>query len=206
MTATAADGSPAVAHRSFRFSRLRDRPRDRQDRHAGPSERRRGDRLHDHGHQRRPDRGPERRRDRRPAGRGQLPRRHRHLHRRRGRRDRHADVSARHHRGRDVATRSRSRSPIDPDLGGATSITNTASVTSDANESDPADNTFGLTHLVNELADVRVAKFCKPDTEPAPAGTAGSARSSSATTARRPRARSSWSTPTSATAPSRSVR
>lgn len=62
---------------------------------------------------------------------------------------------------------------IDPDLGGATSITNTASVTSDANESDPADNTISLTHLVNELADVRVTKLCKPDTEPAPAGTSG---------------------------------
>ena len=62
---------------------------------------------------------------------------------------------------------------IDPDLGGPTSITNTVSVTSSANESDPADNTFGLTHLVNESADVRVAKFCKPDTEPAPAGTSG---------------------------------
>ena len=42
-----------------------------------------------------------------------------------------------------------------------------------ANESDPADNTIGLTHLVNELADVRVTKVCKPDTEPAPAGTSG---------------------------------
>jgi uncharacterized repeat protein (TIGR01451 family) len=62
---------------------------------------------------------------------------------------------------------------IDQDLGGATSITNTVSVTSSANESDPSDNTFGLTHLVNESADVRVSKFCKPDTEPAPAGTSG---------------------------------
>jgi uncharacterized repeat protein (TIGR01451 family) len=62
---------------------------------------------------------------------------------------------------------------IDPDLGGATSITNTATVTSDANESDPADNTISLTHLVNELADVRITKLCKPDTEPAPAGTNG---------------------------------
>jgi uncharacterized repeat protein (TIGR01451 family) len=62
---------------------------------------------------------------------------------------------------------------IDPDLGGATSITNTATVTSDANESDPADNTIALTHLGNELADVRVTKLCKPDTEPAPAGTNG---------------------------------
>jgi uncharacterized repeat protein (TIGR01451 family) len=62
---------------------------------------------------------------------------------------------------------------IDPALGGATSITNTASVTSAANESDPADNAVSLTHLVNELADVRVTKFCKPDTEPAPAGTSG---------------------------------
>lgn len=62
---------------------------------------------------------------------------------------------------------------IDPDLGGATSITNTASVTSDADESDPADNTISLTHLVNELADVRVTKVCKPDSEPTPAGTSG---------------------------------
>lgn len=62
---------------------------------------------------------------------------------------------------------------IDPDLGGATSMTNTATVSSAANESDPADNTVSLTHLVNELADVRVTKVCKPDTEPAPAGTSG---------------------------------
>jgi uncharacterized repeat protein (TIGR01451 family) len=62
---------------------------------------------------------------------------------------------------------------IDPDLGGATSITNTATVTSDANESDPADNTIALTHLVDELADLRVTKFCKPDTHPAPAGSSG---------------------------------
>jgi len=62
---------------------------------------------------------------------------------------------------------------IDPDLGGPTSITNTATVTSSANESDPADNTIALTHLVNDLADVRVTKLCKPDTEPAPAGTSG---------------------------------
>ena len=66
---------------------------------------------------------------------------------------------------------------IDPDLGGATSITNTATVSSAANESDPSNNTIGLTHLVNELADVRVTKVCKPDSEPAPAGTWVSARS-----------------------------
>jgi len=57
---------------------------------------------------------------------------------------------------------------IDPALGGATSMTNTATVSSAANESDPADNVATLTHLVNELADVRVSKVCKPDTEPAP--------------------------------------
>jgi len=62
---------------------------------------------------------------------------------------------------------------IDPDLGGATAITNTATVASDANESDPSDNTITLTHLVDELADLRVTKVCKPDTEPAPAGTSG---------------------------------
>jgi uncharacterized repeat protein (TIGR01451 family) len=62
---------------------------------------------------------------------------------------------------------------IDSNLGGATSITNTASVASSANESNPADNTISLTHLVNESADVRVTKVCKPDTEPAPAGTSG---------------------------------
>jgi uncharacterized repeat protein (TIGR01451 family) len=62
---------------------------------------------------------------------------------------------------------------IDPDLGGATSITNRAVVSSAANESDPADNVAVLTHLVNELADVRVTKLCKPDTFPAPAGTSG---------------------------------
>jgi uncharacterized repeat protein (TIGR01451 family) len=62
---------------------------------------------------------------------------------------------------------------IDAALGGATAITNTATVSSAANESDPADNVATLTHLVNELADVRVTKFCKPDTYPAPAGTSG---------------------------------
>lgn len=60
---------------------------------------------------------------------------------------------------------------INPSLGGATSITNTASVTGDPGESDPSDNTVSLTHLVNELADLAVTKTCKPDTTSAPAGT-----------------------------------
>ncbi len=62
---------------------------------------------------------------------------------------------------------------IDPDLGGATSITNTASVSSDAGESNPANNTVSLTHLVNELADLAVTKLCKPDSDPAQAGSEG---------------------------------
>ncbi len=62
---------------------------------------------------------------------------------------------------------------IGSDLGGATSITNVATVDSDANESNPSDNEASLTHLVNESADVRVTKLCKPDTGPAPAGTEG---------------------------------
>jgi uncharacterized repeat protein (TIGR01451 family) len=60
---------------------------------------------------------------------------------------------------------------VDADLGGATSITNTATVTGEPGESDPSDNTVTLTHLVNELADLSVSKLCKPDTGPAPAGT-----------------------------------
>ncbi len=60
---------------------------------------------------------------------------------------------------------------INPSLGGATSITNTATVTGDPGESDPSDNTVSLTHLVNELADLAVTKTCKPDTTSAPAGT-----------------------------------
>ena len=62
---------------------------------------------------------------------------------------------------------------IDPDLGGPTSITNTATVASSSGETDTSNNSVSLTHLVNELADVRVTKFCKPDTEPAPAGSSG---------------------------------
>jgi uncharacterized repeat protein (TIGR01451 family) len=62
---------------------------------------------------------------------------------------------------------------IDADLGGATSITNTASVTSDTGDTNLANNTIGLTHLVNELADVRTTKLCKPDSDPAAAGTSG---------------------------------
>ena len=62
---------------------------------------------------------------------------------------------------------------INADLGGATAITNTATVTGDPGDSDTTNNTIALTHLVNELADVRVTKLCKPDTEPAPAGTNG---------------------------------
>jgi uncharacterized repeat protein (TIGR01451 family) len=62
---------------------------------------------------------------------------------------------------------------VDADLGGPASITNTASVASATGEADEADNTISLTHLVNELADVRVTKFCKPDSGPAPAGSTG---------------------------------
>lgn len=62
---------------------------------------------------------------------------------------------------------------IDEDLGGATSITNTATVTGQPAEIDESDNTIELAHLVNELADVRVTKLCKPDSEPALAGTEG---------------------------------
>jgi uncharacterized repeat protein (TIGR01451 family) len=59
---------------------------------------------------------------------------------------------------------------INANLGGATAITNTASVTGDPGELDPSNNSVSLTHLVNELADLSVAKTCKPDT-PAAAGT-----------------------------------
>jgi uncharacterized repeat protein (TIGR01451 family) len=59
------------------------------------------------------------------------------------------------------------------DLGGATSITNTASVAFAGNDSDTANNTVSLAHLINELADVRATKLCKPDSGPAPAGTSG---------------------------------
>ena len=62
---------------------------------------------------------------------------------------------------------------IDADLGGATSITNTATVTSDAGDSNDSNNTVSLTHLVNELADLSVTKLCKPDTSPAEAGSEG---------------------------------
>ncbi len=62
---------------------------------------------------------------------------------------------------------------INSDLGGATAITNTASVSGEPGESDPSDNSVSLTHLVNELADVSVTKLCKPDSGPAPAGTMG---------------------------------
>ena len=61
---------------------------------------------------------------------------------------------------------------INPDLGGPTSITNTATVSSDTADSDSTNNTVSLTHLVNESADLAVTKFCKPDTT-APAGTNG---------------------------------
>lgn len=59
---------------------------------------------------------------------------------------------------------------INSSLGGATAITNTASVTSDASDINPENNSISLTHLVNELADVSVTKLCKPDSGPAPAG------------------------------------
>jgi len=61
---------------------------------------------------------------------------------------------------------------IDGDLGGAASITNTASVTSATADPNTANNAVSLTHLVNESADVAVTKFCKPDTS-TPAGTDG---------------------------------
>jgi uncharacterized repeat protein (TIGR01451 family) len=62
---------------------------------------------------------------------------------------------------------------LDPDLGGPTSVTNTATVSSASSELDDSDNTATLTHLVNERADLRVTKLCKPDTDAAPAGTSG---------------------------------
>jgi uncharacterized repeat protein (TIGR01451 family) len=61
---------------------------------------------------------------------------------------------------------------VNADLGGPTSITNTATVTSDTGEADSTDNTIALTHLVNELADLAVTKLCKPDIS-TPAGTDG---------------------------------
>jgi uncharacterized repeat protein (TIGR01451 family) len=62
---------------------------------------------------------------------------------------------------------------LDPDLGGPTSVTNTATVSSASTDLDDSDNTASLTHLVNERADLRVTKLCKPDSGPAPAGTSG---------------------------------
>ena len=62
---------------------------------------------------------------------------------------------------------------INSNLGGATSITNTASVTGNPGDSDTSNNTVSLTHLVNELADLDVTKFCKPDDTHPPAGTTG---------------------------------
>jgi uncharacterized repeat protein (TIGR01451 family) len=49
--------------------------------------------------------------------------------------------------------------------GGPTSITNTASVSSGAVESDPSDNQVEDTALVNDAADLAVTKLCKPDTQ-----------------------------------------
>lgn len=55
---------------------------------------------------------------------------------------------------------------------GPTTITNTASVSADQGELDPANNTVSLTTLVNELADLRLTKDCKPDAPLQAGGTA----------------------------------
>ena len=65
---------------------------------------------------------------------------------------------------------------IDPDLvvatGGAGVITNVASVDADQSDPNPANNLASATTLVEELADLKVAKLCKPDTQ-LPAGEIG---------------------------------
>lgn len=53
--------------------------------------------------------------------------------------------------------------------GGASTIVNTATVSSDQGEANPADNTATLTTQVIDSADLRVSKQCKPD-GPAPSG------------------------------------
>jgi M6 family metalloprotease-like protein/uncharacterized repeat protein (TIGR01451 family) len=55
------------------------------------------------------------------------------------------------------------------DAGGPTAIINTATVEADQTDSDPSNNADSVTTIVNELADLRVTKECKPDV-PLPAG------------------------------------
>ena len=54
--------------------------------------------------------------------------------------------------------------------GGSNTITNTAVVSADQTDSNPANNTASLTTIVADLADLRLSKTCKPD-NPAPTGT-----------------------------------
>ena len=60
---------------------------------------------------------------------------------------------------------------VDSDLvsGASATITNTAEVASDQEDPDLSNNTVTLVTIVDELADVRVIKECKPD-RPAAAG------------------------------------
>jgi uncharacterized repeat protein (TIGR01451 family) len=53
---------------------------------------------------------------------------------------------------------------------GPTTITNTATVSADQADRNPSNNTVSLTTIVDESADLRITKVCKPDTGPAPTG------------------------------------
>jgi uncharacterized repeat protein (TIGR01451 family) len=56
---------------------------------------------------------------------------------------------------------------------GPTTITNTATVSADQQDLDESNNTASVTTLIEELADLRITKLCKPDSGPAPAGSTG---------------------------------
>lgn len=56
---------------------------------------------------------------------------------------------------------------------GPTTITNTASVSADQQDVNPSNNTASVTTIVEERADLRITKVCKPDTGPAAAGDSG---------------------------------
>jgi uncharacterized repeat protein (TIGR01451 family) len=68
------------------------------------------------------------------------------------------------------------RVDVDPGLvvaaGGATTITNVATVSSDQQDPDPSDNTVSVTTVVEERADLLLTKQCKPDGPIAAGGTA----------------------------------
>jgi uncharacterized repeat protein (TIGR01451 family) len=55
---------------------------------------------------------------------------------------------------------------------GPTTITNSASVTSDEDDTDPSNNETSITTIVEDSADLKITKFCKPD-RPLDAGETG---------------------------------